>query len=411
MTLAQFHDQVLCPVFGYRRNYHSYAFRQYPDPWLGPAKSTSLDMSMVPLYVKALGDDRKVRLCHLLAEPGDCCTYVHDLGDWIEHVVRLDALHPPDSDGGGDGGGAGSAAVTAAADTAAAAAAAEGGGSSGGQDSGSSSSSSGGGGGGGGESGESGESGASENEKGAMTEAAATLLDGGNSSLPSDVGSASEYTGKLNMLIGFMGHADYHAKHTPGERRMLPPALDQWWTYLNDEFRKKNCSAIKFDAAGFDLEATRFDLDDCLRTPRSDPRQAHRLFLNNTMRGGGGHYDADANLDTASSEAGSGRSTKKKSKGGGSGSGAGGKQRRQQQQQQQQQQQNRTGNSCGGGSEGGNDVSGKECCAVCGSTAGLKACSRCRAVHYCSREHQLSHWKTHKAECVKADSGPGLGVD
>ena len=132
-----------------------------------------------------------------------------------------------------------------------------------------------------------------------MTEAAAPLLDGGNSSLPNDVGEASEYTGKLNMLLGVVPHADYHAKHTPGERRMLSPAPDQWWTYLNDEFRKTNCSAIKFDAAGFDLEATRFDLDDCLRTPRSDPRQAHRLFLNNTMRGGGGHYDADANLDTA----------------------------------------------------------------------------------------------------------------
>ena len=237
-----------------------------------------------------------------------------------------------------------------------------------------------------------------------MTEAAATLLDGGNSSLPNDVGEASEYTGKLNMLIGFMGHADYHAKHTPGERRMLPPALDQWWTYLNDEFRKKNCSAIKFDAAGFDLEATRFDLDDCLRTPRSDPRQAHRLYFNSTMREGVGHYDADANLDTASSGAGSGRSTKKKkSKGGGSG--AAGKQC--------QQQQNRTGNSRGGCSSGGgsNDARGKECCVVCGSTVGLKTCSRCRAVHYCSREHQLSHWKTHKAECVKADSGPGLGVD
>ena len=128
------------------------------------------------------------------------------------------------------------------------------------------------------------------------------------------MGEASEYTGKLNMLIGVVPHADYHAKHTPGERRMLSPALDQWWTYLNDEFRKKNCSAIKFDAAGFDLEATRFDLDDCLRTPRSDPRQAHRLFLNSTMREGVGHYDADANLDTASSGAGRGRSTKKKSK-------------------------------------------------------------------------------------------------
>ncbi len=39
--------QILCPVFGYQRNYHAYAFRKAPDPWLGPTKCSSLDMAQV----------------------------------------------------------------------------------------------------------------------------------------------------------------------------------------------------------------------------------------------------------------------------------------------------------------------------------------------------------------------------
>jgi hypothetical protein len=40
-------------------------------------------------------------------------------------------------------------------------------------------------------------------------------------------------------------------------------------------------------------------------------------------------------------------------------------------------------------------------CQVCGSrpSASLSTCSRCRAVQYCSREHQKEHFKAHKAVC------------
>lgn len=38
-------------------------------------------------------------------------------------------------------------------------------------------------------------------------------------------------------------------------------------------------------------------------------------------------------------------------------------------------------------------------CAVCGVTVALKLCSRCSGVAYCSRDHQLNHWETHKFEC------------
>ncbi|GMI17466.1 hypothetical protein TrLO_g3640 [Triparma laevis f. longispina] len=37
----------------------------------------------------------------------------------------------------------------------------------------------------------------------------------------------------------------------------------------------------------------------------------------------------------------------------------------------------------------------------CTSTAALR-CSRCQATYYCTKEHQRSHWKTHKKNCVVA---------
>ncbi len=43
-------------------------------------------------------------------------------------------------------------------------------------------------------------------------------------------------------------------------------------------------------------------------------------------------------------------------------------------------------------------------CAFCeatGSSVKLNTCAGCGLVKYCSREHQRSHWKTHKADCRK----------
>lgn len=31
----------------------------------------------------------------------------------------------------------------------------------------------------------------------------------------------------------------------------------------------------------------------------------------------------------------------------------------------------------------------------------LKACKKCKEVFYCSKEHQVAHWKIHKSVCVK----------
>jgi len=37
-------------------------------------------------------------------------------------------------------------------------------------------------------------------------------------------------------------------------------------------------------------------------------------------------------------------------------------------------------------------------CAVCGDE-GLKLCTGCREIRYCSMEHQKLHWKEHKLQC------------
>lgn len=38
-------------------------------------------------------------------------------------------------------------------------------------------------------------------------------------------------------------------------------------------------------------------------------------------------------------------------------------------------------------------------CQVCGLTTNLKSCGSCLQVNYCSREHQIAHWKDHKPWC------------
>lgn len=44
-------------------------------------------------------------------------------------------------------------------------------------------------------------------------------------------------------------------------------------------------------------------------------------------------------------------------------------------------------------------------CIVCGATEKLRSCSRCKQVRYCGKEHQLAHWKEHKATCAPLKPG------
>ncbi|GMF42468.1 unnamed protein product [Phytophthora fragariaefolia] len=38
-------------------------------------------------------------------------------------------------------------------------------------------------------------------------------------------------------------------------------------------------------------------------------------------------------------------------------------------------------------------------CPICGKSGGLKRCGACKAVGYCSRQHQRLHWRAHRATC------------
>lgn len=62
--------------------------------------------------------------------------------------------------------------------------------------------------------------------------------------------------------------------------------------------------------------------------------------------------------------------------------------------------------SKGGAKKRGKNSSLPAVCAYCRTkhktTDSLKRCGGCLAVHYCSRECQVAHWKTHKTFCKQA---------
>lgn len=43
-------------------------------------------------------------------------------------------------------------------------------------------------------------------------------------------------------------------------------------------------------------------------------------------------------------------------------------------------------------------VNKSQICAVCGIISTL-CCSKCKYIFYCSKEHQLMHWQSHKNDC------------
>eukprot|EP00985_Skeletonema_marinoi_P016458 scaffold8867_cov66-Skeletonema_marinoi.AAC.1 len=101
MTLRALHDQVLCPVMGWKSNYHCYAFRKVFDDlqklkdscWIGPRTSTALDSMFMPLYVGGcVANDKQISIGQLYAsEESDNLTvqWVHDFGDWYSHSIDI----------------------------------------------------------------------------------------------------------------------------------------------------------------------------------------------------------------------------------------------------------------------------------------------------------------------------------
>ncbi|KDQ59689.1 hypothetical protein JAAARDRAFT_175173 [Jaapia argillacea MUCL 33604] len=47
------------------------------------------------------------------------------------------------------------------------------------------------------------------------------------------------------------------------------------------------------------------------------------------------------------------------------------------------------------------DMTQERPCGVCESTKNIKQCARCKSISYCSKEHQLLDWPTHKKQCQR----------
>ena len=94
IALSVFHDQVLCPVMGWSRGYHGYAFEDPKDGTVvGPANNGGyIDSMHIPQLYKKVMDDKGCPLAALLIKKGDYAHYNYDLGDNWEHRLTLEEI-------------------------------------------------------------------------------------------------------------------------------------------------------------------------------------------------------------------------------------------------------------------------------------------------------------------------------
>jgi len=102
IRLSQLHDQILCPLIGWSRNFHGYMFRPLRDMWFsGPLESTSADwqrVNMCPfdLEDKTGLDSSEVRLKWVMQRAGDQLLYTYDLGEQWQHEIELKEITDED---------------------------------------------------------------------------------------------------------------------------------------------------------------------------------------------------------------------------------------------------------------------------------------------------------------------------
>eukprot|EP01083_Nonionella_stella_P109102 317773_1 len=99
ISLAVFHDKILTPLFGWKRNFHAYQFsiphRKNKLVSFGPIYSDSVDM----MWTHSMSGDwrarsvmiesSKVYLSDVLYLKGTCLRYLYDLGDRFIHTIVL----------------------------------------------------------------------------------------------------------------------------------------------------------------------------------------------------------------------------------------------------------------------------------------------------------------------------------
>eukprot|EP01084_Bolivina_argentea_P320554 556208_1 len=96
LSLRIFHEKVLCAIFGYKRNFHSYLFvephRKNKKIGYGPWKMTSVDnMHEIPIKETCM-DDRSAFLFDFFFYKGDQLRYIYDLGDQYHHTITLEKI-------------------------------------------------------------------------------------------------------------------------------------------------------------------------------------------------------------------------------------------------------------------------------------------------------------------------------
>lgn len=171
----------------------------------------------------------------------------------------------------------------------------------------------------------------------------------GNDCVPKEARVAYLVSGENGNLIDDTGGVSKYCEKMC--QLMLPrevdPSNEEWWTVFNEQIRQKsNIPGLLSNPLHFNLDATRAAIEKAVRRPLS---KSGRENMHSTTV----HYQTGLTYEFNTSTTASPPKNRKK------------------------------------------------LCSVCGVTVALKLCTACQEVAYCSREHQLQHWKSHKVECKK----------
>ena len=105
-TLDIFHDKVLCPIFGWIRNFHNYTFlvphredkyvgygatQMYSNDSCQVVEGFNLGDEVTAVGSKRLGSNT-IMLVDVLRKVGDQLRYIYDLGDRFHHTITLEKI-------------------------------------------------------------------------------------------------------------------------------------------------------------------------------------------------------------------------------------------------------------------------------------------------------------------------------
>jgi hypothetical protein len=175
----------------------------------------------------------------------------------------------------------------------------------------------------------------------APSSSVAHLLGGQGGCPPEDSGGIKLYIQTMNRLMG-LSPFEQGGTSNPGEER--------WWELLNKEVRSKNnCTNYFCSPLSFDVETARFNLGAAIRSKTQKAGKENSNMVKSDWQTG-------ASSESVESDPSFAEKPKDRTK----------------------------------------------YCAVCGVTVALKLCGGCGLIAFCSREHQMENWPSHRQECKRA---------